>query len=736
MDRAVEPLFTKKVPVTIKSALGLGSHGHCNSLGMTAGSAHLGASTTGIAYSPAAASVPTSVSLAAPTPAGVSAGIGGLAGLRIHTGATTSLGSTPHEGSHYQEKKHPSITIQVAMSAKNGGRFKTLEIQLTDEADPYFLYHLDIAEDDFHALRSQQNLLVDFNQFPIKFIELLEECILGTHEEHPKFLAHLSADINSRYATFSIVETNSFKHINHLSLQFVPGTDAAVKQYLASLVNGYKIENAMLKDRLADTDSSLTTKIHDSQSTVTRLTSELDQLKLAYASQGNQLRLEHVSELSKEREVGSHEREMIRIQNEGERREMERKHAYELSSLQQKLATVTAAHSDMMQHTQSLETTLLAANKDNSSLSYENKKLTQDIDRISTAAQNSQRQCDELESSLKAEKERTETMERKQHDADLANSRLQDQLGLLQDQQKKANESLELYKSHNVRFEESMKKATEEITKGNDIIRRLQAELKTTKTKLKLKNVKEVATAKETLSKKNEDSESLRLKIDELTKKLEEGKAIIVDNNHVIEWLHKQLNDEALHRPLTSTLAGGGVASGVDFEKYAGMAMADRSKQRSPTATYRSRYIPQDTRATSPAGPLLSLHRHTSQQGQSYHQQGQHQTALHGYPYHSATRTATSPSPGNRPSGISATGNGLPASTTGLTHSVPQQITTAVFGVKKSPSTYNSVTNLNNTTPPNHLNSGSTGATLASFGTRQTGMKSVVTSHPNPSSYF
>ncbi|KAJ1343670.1 hypothetical protein BSLG_001745 [Batrachochytrium salamandrivorans] len=651
MDRAVEPLFTKKVPVTIKSALGLGSHGHCNSLGMTAGSAHLGASTTGIAYSPAAASVPTSVSLAAPTPAGVSAGIGGLAGLRIHTGATTSLGSTPHEGSHYQEKKHPSITIQVAMSAKNGGRFKTLEIQLTDEADPYFLYHLDIAEDDFHALRSQQNLLVDFNQFPIKFIELLEECILGTHEEHPKFLAHLSADINSRYATFSIVETNSFKHINHLSLQFVPGTDAAVKQYLASLVNGYKIENAMLKDRLADTDSSLTTKIHDSQSTVTRLTSELDQLKLAYASQGNQLRLEHVSELSKEREVGSHEREMIRIQNEGERREMERKHAYELSSLQQKLATVTAAHSDMMQHTQSLETTLLAANKDNSSLSYENKKLTQDIDRISTAAQNSQRQCDELESSLKAEKERTETMERKQHDADLANSRLQDQLGLLQDQQKKANESLELYKSHNVRFEESMKKATEEITKGNDIIRRLQAELKTTKTKLKLKNV-------------------VTLQQEQLV------------NERVIEWLHKQLNDEALHRPLTSTLAGGGVASGVDFEKYAGMAMADRSKQRSPTATYRSRYIPQDTRATSPAGPLLSLHRHTSQQGQSYHQQGQHQTALHGYPYHSATRTATSPSPGNRPSGISATGNGLPASTTGLTHSVPQQITTAVFGVK------------------------------------------------------
>ena len=71
-------------------------------------------------------------------------------------------------------RMHHSIIVQV------------LEVQLTDESDPFFLYQLDIGEDDFHTLKSEQNLLVDFAHFPVKFIELLEECIACRNDEHPK----------------------------------------------------------------------------------------------------------------------------------------------------------------------------------------------------------------------------------------------------------------------------------------------------------------------------------------------------------------------------------------------------------------------------------------------------------------------------------------------------------------------------------------------------------------------
>ena len=54
---------------------------------------------------------------------------------------------------------------------------RTLDVRLTDDSDPYFLHHLSIGEEDFHILRSEQSLLVDFEQFPVKFVELLDECV-------------------------------------------------------------------------------------------------------------------------------------------------------------------------------------------------------------------------------------------------------------------------------------------------------------------------------------------------------------------------------------------------------------------------------------------------------------------------------------------------------------------------------------------------------------------------------
>ena len=42
---------------------------------------------------------------------------------------------------------------------------------MTDESDAYLLYTLDISEDDFHLLKTEQSILVDFPTFPSKFVE-------------------------------------------------------------------------------------------------------------------------------------------------------------------------------------------------------------------------------------------------------------------------------------------------------------------------------------------------------------------------------------------------------------------------------------------------------------------------------------------------------------------------------------------------------------------------------------
>ena len=42
-------------------------------------------------------------------------------------------------------------------------------------------------------------------------------------------------------AMLNVVETNPFKHLTHLSLKFVPGSDTDVKKYLADCLKQFKV---------------------------------------------------------------------------------------------------------------------------------------------------------------------------------------------------------------------------------------------------------------------------------------------------------------------------------------------------------------------------------------------------------------------------------------------------------------------------------------------------------------
>lgn len=132
---------------------------------------------------------------------------------------------------------------------------------------------IQVGEDDYHQLKHDQCLRVDFTSFPRKFIELLESCrsdaersnsgaaLDGTRRgesdwedeaspiargEHgalrqgdprpggPSFLARLDSAVPGGFSLFSIVETNPFKELTHLSLKFRAGNDSAIKAYLAA----------------------------------------------------------------------------------------------------------------------------------------------------------------------------------------------------------------------------------------------------------------------------------------------------------------------------------------------------------------------------------------------------------------------------------------------------------------------------------------------------------------------
>ena len=61
----------------------------------------------------------------------------------------------------------------------------------------------------------------------------------------PRFLLQfvVGSGLDQGVATLHVVETNPFKHLTHLSLKFLPGSDAEVKKYLANCLKQLQVQS-------------------------------------------------------------------------------------------------------------------------------------------------------------------------------------------------------------------------------------------------------------------------------------------------------------------------------------------------------------------------------------------------------------------------------------------------------------------------------------------------------------
>ncbi|CAM9856703.1 unnamed protein product [Choristocarpus tenellus] len=219
-------------------------------------------------------------------------------------------GSVAVQVKYPDHKKSLGLTVRVLQGSRlapagsgGGQREGMFHIELTDELDPYFLYTLQVGEDDYHQLKHEQCLRVDFKSFPQKFIELLHSCRrgavgnedsaqnlpspsalsmggtggrydigegggwggsygLGSSGEGqggyaPSFLARLETQSADGCPIFSLIETNPFKELTHLSLRFRAGNDAAIKAYLAARLRQVKAESGQASRSLAEASSAL-----------------------------------------------------------------------------------------------------------------------------------------------------------------------------------------------------------------------------------------------------------------------------------------------------------------------------------------------------------------------------------------------------------------------------------------------------------------------------------------------
>uniref|UniRef100_A0A6A7G1S8 ER-Golgi vesicle-tethering protein/Myosin class II heavy chain n=1 Tax=Hirondellea gigas TaxID=1518452 RepID=A0A6A7G1S8_9CRUS len=471
------------------------------------------------------------------------------------------------------EEKLRILSFHIDLVSELPQNHKVLRIQITEEADPFFLFTLNVSEADFHGLKHEQNLLVDFSAFPSKFIELLELCSSSKDSPVPKFLAVLSS--RNGHSQLNIMETNQFKHLQHLSLQFRPGNDSSIKKYLARRVLKFKAQNEHLSSELQKTQNSLATHSNE----LDDLRNRYSQLETINSRLVDKMQNEHICEINTLKEKMLATQQQLQTTFDSDKR-------HSVNESQQKISELERKRDGCMKKIQNAtEERLLQENRIrelSSSLESHKKELSSckaELERISEECRNIEKMKFEQEKTIHKHLLRLSALEQHLIDKEEVASKMAALLESAKEQKEALQSSVNMYKRSCESNEKKLRDCSREIVKGNQIIGHLQKELRSSRNKIKMKssaleqretnmqqcqkkiNETELVLTDSTkqLETKAKECENLERTLNQTKEKLEESQKLLESNQQVISWLNKQINEAELSK--TTHIVGSRFAS-------------------------------------------------------------------------------------------------------------------------------------------------------------------------------
>jgi hypothetical protein len=448
------------------------------------------------------------------------------------------------------------------------------------DEDAYFLYALRVLDADFHVLKTEQSLLVDFQTFPTMLATLLQECRAGG-----KYAAQF---VVGAEGTLSLIETNGFRELTHLFLRFRRGNDDAIKEHLAGRISMLSSDLTKAQGHNSEQDKEilqLRQERDQLSASVRQLTQDQQQ-----AIRAAELRAD--ATIAELREAHGRELREIGITSQKERMEAETRLQESLRSAEGRAMKAEASLDEHLKLVEDLQAQLNTATRDCGTTKAALRDAEVQLEERRSKAQQNERERFELEKKVAGLTVQCSSYAEqiKAKEAALTTAAEIKQAGL--SQKESAEEHLQVTKGQLQTSEEKLAIAVKEIDRGNSIIHSLQSQVKSLKGKLRLqttalheqeKCVLELekgieATRKEADQERkervaaDERKEDARLHADDCQKKLHEAQELLTSNKQVIDFLNKQLTDRELSFGL------GGTAP-ADFALGAGLTSAGASRR-------------------------------------------------------------------------------------------------------------------------------------------------------------
>ena len=438
-----------------------------------------------------------------------------------------------------------------------------LIIQVTNPNDPLFLYSLDLSEIEYQQLKTEQSLLVDFQNFPDFITKMFYFCKNDKDDIYSCVLTlgGVSENFSGGNGILAVEEKTQYRKLNHLILKLQAANDISLKKYLSDVSKEYKEKFENLSQKYSD----LSQNYEIIQKENLNLKENLQKIEYEHKTSLDNLLNEKNKEINsiKENNFKENKKQLELMETDKNKTisDLENK----ISQLQGILDDATKNKTQLEEHKlkleinqKDLEGKFAISNTELNVYKTEITNLRQENSDLNKKCLNYEKNLTEFnfknESILKQLEEKNKSLENMKQLIDSLNK------------QRDSNEdTIKSLKAANNKLENKLQLSIKEINKGNDIIQRLQNDIKNQRSKIKstknelntqeqLINQKQILLDEQNktikdLKRDNETKEQeiigLKNQINNYNNKLNENEKLIEENKQMILYLNKNLNENS-----------------------------------------------------------------------------------------------------------------------------------------------------------------------------------------------
>jgi len=440
-----------------------------------------------------------------------------------------------------------------------------LIIQVTNPNDPLFLYSLDLSEIEYQQLKTEQSLLVDFQNFPDFITKMFFYCKNDKDDIYTCVLTLGGIGENNFSSggagVLSVEEKTQYRKLNHLILKLQAANDITLKKYLSDVSKEYKEKFENLSQKYADLNQNYELMQKENGN----LKENLQKIEYEHKTSLDNLINEKNKEINSIKENNFKETKKQLEAMESDKNKTITDLENRISQLQGILDDATKNKTQLEEHKlkleinqKDLEGKFAISNTELNVYKTEITNLRQENADLNKKCLNYEKNLTEYnfknESILKQLEEKNKSLENMKQLIDSLNK------------QRDSNEdTIKSLKASNNKLENKLQLSIKEINKGNDIIQRLQNDIKNQKSKIKssknelntqeqLINQKQILLDEQNktikdLKRDNEAKEQeiigLKNQINNYNNKLNENEKLIEENKQMILYLNKNLNENS-----------------------------------------------------------------------------------------------------------------------------------------------------------------------------------------------